>query len=69
MAARVAPAARAFALNFLEFINAATCPFTVVKTCTDALQAAGFHHLSEGTTWTSALKPGGAYVDLFILAL
>ena len=63
MAARVAPAARAFALNFLEFINSATCPFTVVKTCTDALAAAGFQHLSEGTTWTSALKPGGACVN------
>jgi aspartyl aminopeptidase len=61
MAARVAPAARAFALKFLEFINSATCPFTVVKTCVDALTAAGFQQLNEGSTWTAALKPGGAY--------
>ena len=27
------------------------------------MAAAGFQHLSEGTTWTSALKPGGACVN------
>jgi aspartyl aminopeptidase len=63
MAARVSSEARAFALKFLAFINSATCPFTVVKTCTDALSAAGFRELNEGMTWTTALRPGGAYDD------
>jgi aspartyl aminopeptidase len=64
MTARIAPAARAFALKFLDFINSSTCPFTVVKTCVDALAAAGFQELHEGSTWTSSLKPGGAYFYL-----
>ncbi|GBF91946.1 exportin [Raphidocelis subcapitata] len=52
-------AARARALDMLDFINAAWTPFHAVEEAAKRLAAAGFEHIAEKDAWS--LKPGGRY--------
>jgi hypothetical protein len=48
-------------LKACDFLTKSTDPFLAVKTCTDALDAAGFVKLSKRDPFAGVLKPGGSY--------
>ncbi|KAI8476626.1 MAG: peptidase M18, aminopeptidase I [Monoraphidium minutum] len=53
-------AAKARALDMLEFINAAWTPYHAVEEAARRLSAAGFEHIAEKDAWDQ-LRPGGKY--------
>ncbi|KAL7472335.1 hypothetical protein ACHAXS_012671 [Conticribra weissflogii] len=50
-----------FAEKACEFLTQSTDPFLAVKTCSDALDAAGFVKLSKREPFGGKLVPGGSY--------
>lgn len=52
-----AEAAKARAVDMLEFINKAWTPYHAVEEASKRLAAAGYQHISEKDPWD--LKPGG----------
>ncbi|EXJ63109.1 aspartyl aminopeptidase [Cladophialophora yegresii CBS 114405] len=52
---------KAAASDFLDFVNASPTPFHAVKSIKERLTSVGFKQISEKTSWSSALVPGGKY--------
>lgn len=51
-----------FAKKACDFLTQSTDPFLAVKTCSDALEAAGFVKLSKREPMAGNLVPGEFYV-------